>query len=139
MSFDQTALTGRIEHFPAEERWTKEDQDKVIAWIWEKAVTCSECGTRYEEWDPELGGDIFAYYPETYLDPGCKVIHDAYDAEKENRKDQDGHSNMNGVKVKLVSKETRMKEVAQRREKAKKESGEWEGKERQRIPFYPFP
>lgn len=72
-----------------------------------------------------------------YLDPGCKLIRDAYDAEYENRKDQDGHADMNGVKVKLVPKEQRMKEVAMRRKKAMADRGELP--ERRHIPFYPFP
>lgn len=64
-------------------------------------------------------------------------MRDAYDAEYENRKDGDGKADMNGVKVKLVSKEQRQKEVAMRRKKAMADRGELP--ERRHIPFYPFP
>lgn len=108
----------------------------MAIWMLEQRITCPQCNTRLEEWDPEKGGDINAYYPQTFIDPGCKVIHDAYDAERENSKDADGVPHMNGVRVRLVPKEVRMREVAERRRKKMKEEGK--EIERRNIPFYPF-
>lgn len=64
-------------------------------------------------------------------------MRDAYDAEYENRKDQDGKADMNGVRVRLVPREQRMKQVAARRRKVMEERGEIP--ERRYVPFYPFP
>lgn len=64
-------------------------------------------------------------------------MHDAYDAERENRKDADGHANMNGVRVKLIPKEIRQREVMAKRRKKMEKEGTLP--ERRHIPFYYFP
>jgi len=39
-----------------------------------EAQTCSGCGTRAEEWDPEKGGSKVAYLPTEKVCPGCQRI-----------------------------------------------------------------
>lgn len=39
-----------------------------------EAETCSGCGTRAEEWDPERGGSRTAYLPAETVCPGCRRI-----------------------------------------------------------------
>ena len=42
-------------------RWTVLDRAKALAWLAYTRAVCSGCGTRADEWRPELGGDRFAY------------------------------------------------------------------------------
>jgi hypothetical protein len=61
-------------------RWTQLDRDKAIWWHVRQKQTCSQCGTREEEWDPELGGDRQAYGAEYRRCRGCEVKAMAEDA-----------------------------------------------------------
>jgi hypothetical protein len=54
-------------------RWTPEDRDKALAWQELQRQTCSGCGTRADEWDPNKGGDRRAYVAEVRVCPGCAV------------------------------------------------------------------
>lgn len=110
-----------------------------MAWVLEKRHICKECGTRHEEWDPDQGGDLHAYYAVTWTDLGCKAQMDAIDAARENSKDADGKmGNLNGLKVRLIPKEQRQRESEKARIKRAKELGKLP-EERQHIPFMPFP
>lgn len=53
--------------------WSVLDREKALAYQGWKARHCPGCGTREEEWDPERGGDRFAYVAETYRCPGCEL------------------------------------------------------------------
>lgn len=118
--------------------WDKEDQDKMITWVLEQRLTCEKCGTRHDEWDPEKGGDLHAYYAQTFTDFGCKVVEDAYDAARKNSlKDRDGVPMMNGVRVRLVRKETIEREADFNRTKALKEAGALPITHS--LSFYPYP
>ncbi|MFE0640152.1 hypothetical protein [Streptomyces sp. NPDC058877] len=55
-------------------RWTALDRAKALAWQAYQRATCDGCGTRMAEWDPELGGDRFAYVPEPVRCVGCELI-----------------------------------------------------------------
>lgn len=71
------------------------------------------------------------------MDFGCKVIEDAYDAARENAiKDRDGRPLMNGVRVRLVKKETIQREAEANRIKALREKGIIP--KSNTLPFYPF-
>jgi hypothetical protein len=52
--------------------WTPDDRDKALAWQEMQRQTCTSCGTRPEEWDPEDGGDRAAYLYEVVVCPGCE-------------------------------------------------------------------
>lgn len=108
----------------------------------EQGLKCPECGTRHDEWDPKLGGDIHAYYPESFLDLGCKVREDAYDAIRENAKSADGKmGNINGMKVRLVPRdvhERRQKALRAARSKGASGTEEETLQFRPLIPFVPF-
>jgi hypothetical protein len=54
--------------------WSELDREKVLALDRLRKETCPDCGTRIEEWDPECGGDHFAYIAEPFRDPGCERI-----------------------------------------------------------------
>lgn len=56
----------------------------LLAWAIEKAERCPDCGTYYEEWDPEKGGHVHAYFPQHLICLGCKAKEDAYVMQKEN-------------------------------------------------------
>lgn len=53
--------------------WDRDDQDAAIMWSLRRAATHSACGTRPDEWDPELGGDLHAYLGEVRVCQGCVV------------------------------------------------------------------
>ncbi|MFE6126724.1 hypothetical protein ACFQ6Q_00405 [Streptomyces sp. NPDC056437] len=36
---------------------------------------CPQCGTREDEWDPDLGGDPYAYTAQARKCFGCEEIH----------------------------------------------------------------
>lgn len=54
--------------------WSKSDRDKAIWLHVRKRETCSGCGTRAEEWDPEAGGRRGAYLAVETSCPGCQQI-----------------------------------------------------------------
>lgn len=54
--------------------WTAADRDKAIWWQIRKAETCPSCGTRPEEWEPQLGGHRRAYVAEEFVCAGCEVL-----------------------------------------------------------------
>jgi len=58
--------------------WDEEDQEKAIVWLTEQRIKCPDCGTREDEWNPSLGGDLHAYHPYSYTCINCKNIEDAY-------------------------------------------------------------
>ena len=70
-----SVFLGRVVRPGVDPQWTDEDQDKALAFEQEKARCCSGCGTRPEEWDPERGGDRFAYVGARRYCPGCEVLH----------------------------------------------------------------
>ncbi|WP_236574624.1 hypothetical protein [Nocardiopsis sp. FR26] len=54
--------------------WSKADRDKAL-WVYiRERQTCTGCGTRPEEWDPEQGGSRTAYLPSVTVCPGCRRI-----------------------------------------------------------------
>lgn len=53
--------------------WGKDDRDKAIWWEIRQRQTCQGCGTRHEEWDPELGGRRDAYKADWHRCPGCAL------------------------------------------------------------------
>lgn len=54
--------------------WSADDRDKAI-WVWlRERQTCSSCGTRPDEWDPEQGGHRRAYLAETVICRGCQAV-----------------------------------------------------------------
>jgi hypothetical protein len=48
----------------------------------EQKLRCPDCGTRPEESDPKLGGDLNAYYLEKYTCFACKNIEDGFADER---------------------------------------------------------
>jgi hypothetical protein len=65
-------------------------------------------------------------------------MEDAYDAARENAsKDEDGVPKMNGVRIRLVPRETAQRVAAERRRKELEEKGLTPP--RYNLPFYPFP
>jgi hypothetical protein len=77
----------------------------------ERLTRCRDCGTKPEEWDPKKGGDIHAYYGETWTCEGCKAKEDVMDAAVKNA---GKGGSVAGVKTKLVTKEEREKAVVER-------------------------
>lgn len=54
--------------------WPQDDRDKAI-WVYiRERSTCSQCGTRDSEWNPEEGGHRRAYLAETRVCRGCQAI-----------------------------------------------------------------
>ena len=69
--------------------WDEESRVGAIAWMVEERITCSQCGTREDEWDPTRGGDRVAYVPVAHTCEGCARIEQAYeDANAEARKNK---------------------------------------------------
>lgn len=54
--------------------WTEADRDKALAWTHQQRCTCSRCGTRPEEWDPDRGGRRDAYVFVPSICPGCEPM-----------------------------------------------------------------
>lgn len=69
----------------------------------EDALTCQDCGTREEEWDPKRGGEIDAYYAHSRICEGCKRTQEKSAALAEEAK-QYGASLLEGVKINLMPK-----------------------------------
>lgn len=53
--------------------WSGSDRDKAVWWHLRKSETCTQCGTRPQEWDPERGGRRRAYSAEIHQCEGCVV------------------------------------------------------------------
>jgi len=53
--------------------WSRDDRDKALWWEIHRRDTCPNCGTRADEWDPQLGGDDFAYRGELRKCWGCET------------------------------------------------------------------
>lgn len=63
-------------------RWDPDDRAKALAAYARQRRTCSHCGTRPEEWDPERGGDRDAYLPTVKVPcRGCQVLDQAHNDE----------------------------------------------------------
>lgn len=71
----------------------------VVAWKIERALRCPDCNTYYEEYAPELGGHVHAYFPKATYCLGCKAKQDKYDAVRENSKDD--NSATSGLQIQL--------------------------------------
>lgn len=56
--------------------WSKGDRDKALWAHIREQRTCTGCGTRPEEWDPDRGGSRTAYLPTETACPGCQRIAD---------------------------------------------------------------
>lgn len=54
--------------------WDKDDRDKALWWQIHRAQACPSCGTRPEEWDPDQGGDDFAYTFRIRSCRGCETL-----------------------------------------------------------------
>lgn len=57
------------------------DRDKAIWWHLRQKETCSQCGTREIEWDPEQGGNRHAYGAEIKRCRGCEVKQQAEESD----------------------------------------------------------
>jgi hypothetical protein len=57
--------------------WDQDDQDKALAWEAERRAHCPDCGTRRDEWDPDRGGDRYAYLAVDYRCLGCESLEQA--------------------------------------------------------------
>lgn len=53
---------------------SQDDRDKAIWTVLRERQTCSRCGTRAEEWDPDRGGDRAAYRAVTGVCRGCQEL-----------------------------------------------------------------
>ncbi len=51
--------------------WDRDDRDKAVWWEIHRRESCPDCGTRPDEWDPELGGHDYAYVAELSRCHGC--------------------------------------------------------------------
>lgn len=76
----------------------------------EKRISCHNCGTRLEEWDPKKGGHLQAYVAETYFCPGCGAIGRVY--ESAIKEVQRSKGPVQAVKVRLVDRETYTRQKA---------------------------
>lgn len=65
-----------------EPAWLDADRDKAIWWLIHQRLTCSNCGTRAEEWQD----DDHAYVPEAHFCRGCEVKARADDEFERHRK-----------------------------------------------------
>lgn len=54
-------------------RWDRDDQDAALLWSMRERAAHPACGTRPDEWDPELGGDHHAYIAEVRSCRGCET------------------------------------------------------------------
>ena len=52
----------------------RDDRDAQVAWWLRQRAVHPPCGTRPEEWDPELGGDEHAYVAEIRGCRGCETL-----------------------------------------------------------------
>lgn len=53
--------------------WDRDDRDKAIVWAMRRRQACGSCGTRPDEWNPDLGGSNTAYVAEIRSCRGCEV------------------------------------------------------------------
>jgi hypothetical protein len=75
--------------------WAAEDRDKALWWLIHDRQTCKQCGTRPDEWDPDLGGskDAYRWRVEPKC-PGCAVLEvgeKRRDMAKDGRYPKDAH------------------------------------------------
>ena len=68
---------GRIPHTEFLE-WPEEDQIKATVWLSEQRLKCPDCGTRREESDPKLGGDLHAYHVEKFTCYVCQNVEQTF-------------------------------------------------------------
>lgn len=52
-------------------RWARDDRDAALLWVVRQRQVCAGCGTRPEDWDPELGGHPRAFVATLHRCPGC--------------------------------------------------------------------
>lgn len=69
--------------------WTEDDREKALAWQEMERQSCSSCGTRAEEWDPDQGGDLRAYVAEDRVCLGCQTV-ESHTAKKKDAERQRG-------------------------------------------------
>ena len=55
------------------------DRDKAIWLHLRDKETCRSCGTRHSEWDPDKGGDLYAYTAVRGHCKGCAELHQLRD------------------------------------------------------------
>ncbi|KIF66286.1 hypothetical protein HY68_36915 [Streptomyces sp. AcH 505] len=55
-------------------RWTARDRAKALAYQEYQRSVCPQCGTREADWDPDLGGDPYAYEASTHMCFGCEEV-----------------------------------------------------------------
>jgi hypothetical protein len=77
---------------------SQDDRDKAIWTYLRDRQTCSQCGTRSDEWDPAQGGDRAAYRAVAKTCRGCQEIESRTAALDETRAGR-------GVKVTLIRQE----------------------------------
>lgn len=101
-----------------EYEWSEYSRNAAIAYELERRATCPDCGTRRDEWNPKKGGDLDAYYAESWVCEGCKRTeaksHQISDDAKVGPR-----SIMEGVKVELVPKDTHLARMEKMREARK--------------------
>lgn len=54
--------------------WDEADRDKAIWWYVRTKETCSGCGTRRDEWNPDKGGHEHAYVATARRCHGCAAL-----------------------------------------------------------------
>ncbi|MGS2592119.1 hypothetical protein [Streptomyces hebeiensis] len=55
-------------------RWTARDREKALAYRAYQRTVCPQCGTRESDWDPDLGGDPYAYVAQVHKCWGCEEL-----------------------------------------------------------------
>ena len=75
--------------------WTDRDRDKALAYRDYQRTVCSQCGTRYDDWDHGFPGQEDAYVAVYQRCVGCQVISEKQDGLKD---DSDRH----GKKIALI-------------------------------------
>lgn len=97
--------------------WDPEDRAKMLAFMAEKSLTCSMCGTAPWQWDPYQGGDSHAYVPIPVKCEGCA----AKDQARETM--TDSHSKGPGIQISLVpaAVAAKMEKTARKRPRSKRE------------------
>lgn len=65
--------------------WTALDRDLALWWEIHRREACPSCGTRPDEWDPKVGGDLHAYEAQPVHCRGCEVTAQGEDWLERNR------------------------------------------------------
>ncbi|MEU1078524.1 MULTISPECIES: hypothetical protein [unclassified Streptomyces] len=76
-------------------QWTERDRDKALAYRDYQRSVCTQCGTRYDEWDHGFPGQEDAYVATIQRCVGCQVI-----AEKQDELKEEG--DLHGKRIALV-------------------------------------